>query len=130
LLRWSIERFRETRQGPMLSRASDMFMGLTQGAFSKLVVDYEVEPLKLTGQRATGALVEIAGMSEGTRDQLYLALRLAALELHLEQTVPLPLIADDLCAYSPTTILTPNGCVRSLPNCSKPWRATTLKART
>ena len=96
LLRWSIERFRETRQGPMLSRASDMFMGLTQGAFSKLVVDYEVEPLKLTGQRATGALVEIAGMSEGTRDQLYLALRLAALELHLEQTVPLPLIADDL----------------------------------
>ena len=96
LLRWSIERFRETRQGPMLSRASDLFMGLTQGAFSKLVVDYEVEPLKLTGQRATGELVEISGMSEGTRDQLYLALRLAAMELHLAQTVPLPLIADDL----------------------------------
>jgi len=35
-------------------------------------------------------------MSEGTRDQLYLALRLAALELHLEQTTPLPFIADDL----------------------------------
>ena len=96
LLRWSIERFRETKQGPMLARASDVFMGLTDGAFSKLVVDYEVEPLKLTGQRASGALVEISGMSEGTRDQLYLALRLAALELHLEQTTPLPLIADDL----------------------------------
>jgi uncharacterized protein YhaN len=35
-------------------------------------------------------------MSEGTRDQLYLALRLAALELHLEQTDALPFIADDL----------------------------------
>lgn len=35
-------------------------------------------------------------MSEGTRDQLFLALRLAALELHLEQSVPLPFIADDL----------------------------------
>ena len=35
-------------------------------------------------------------MSEGTRDQLYLALRLAALELHLQQTIPLPFIADDL----------------------------------
>jgi uncharacterized protein YhaN len=41
-------------------------------------------------------LVDIEGMSEGTRDQLYLALRMAALELHLEQTVPLPFIADDL----------------------------------
>ena len=96
LLRWSIEQFRESKQGPMLARASEVYCGLTQGAFNRLVVDYESEPLKLSGQRATGELVDIEGMSEGTRDQLYLALRLAALELHLEQTVPLPFIADDL----------------------------------
>lgn len=96
LLRWSIEKFRESKQGPMLSRASDVFSGLTQGAFNKLIVDYESEPLKLSGQRAAGGLVDIDGMSEGTRDQLYLALRLSALELHLEQTVALPFIADDL----------------------------------
>jgi len=35
-------------------------------------------------------------MSDGTRDQLYMALRLAALELHLEQATTLPFIADDL----------------------------------
>ena len=35
-------------------------------------------------------------MSEGTRDQLYLALRLAALELHLARNVALPFVADDL----------------------------------
>ena len=35
-------------------------------------------------------------MSDGTRDQLYLALRLAALELHLDQGHALPFIADDL----------------------------------
>jgi len=96
LLRWSIERFRESKQGPMLARASEVYCGLTQGAFNRLVVDYESEPLKLSGQRATGELVDIEGMSEGTRDQLYLALRLAALELHLEQTISLPFIADDL----------------------------------
>jgi uncharacterized protein YhaN len=96
LLRWSIERFRESKQGPMLARASEVFCGLTQCAFSRLVVDFESEPLKLFGQRAAGGLVEIDGMSEGTRDQLYLALRLAALELHLAQTEPLPFIADDL----------------------------------
>ncbi|PIQ51608.1 MAG: hypothetical protein COW02_13790 [Comamonadaceae bacterium CG12_big_fil_rev_8_21_14_0_65_59_15] len=96
LLRWSIERFRESKQGPMLSRASDIFMALTQGAFCKLSVDYESDPLKLSGQRVSGELVEIEGMSEGTRDQLYLALRLAALELHLQKTIALPFIADDL----------------------------------
>lgn len=96
LLRWSIERFRESKQGPMLSRASEVFMALTQGAFCKLSVDYESNPLKLSGQRAGGDLVEIEGMSEGTRDQLYLALRLAALELHLQKTIALPFIADDL----------------------------------
>jgi uncharacterized protein YhaN len=40
--------------------------------------------------------VDIAGMSEGTRDQLYLALRLAALEEHGEKASALPFVADDL----------------------------------
>ena len=35
-------------------------------------------------------------MSDGTRDQLYLALRLAALEMHIDKSMPLPFIADDL----------------------------------
>lgn len=96
LLRWSIDRYREEKQGPMLGRAGTIFAQLTQGAFQKLVVDFEAEPMALEGQRADGKLVPISGMSDGTRDQLYLALRLAALELHLEQAPPLPFIADDL----------------------------------
>jgi uncharacterized protein YhaN len=96
MLRWSIDRFREERQGPMLSRASDIFRGLTQDALMKLGVDHEQNPPSLYGQRPNGTTVTIEGMSEGTRDQLYLALRLAALELHLEQALPLPFIADDL----------------------------------
>jgi uncharacterized protein YhaN len=96
LLRWAIDRFRERRQGPMLARASEIFNGLTQDAFSRLVVDYESEPCRLSGLRSGGGHVEIEGMSEGTRDQLYLALRLAALELHLENSATLPFIADDL----------------------------------
>lgn len=35
-------------------------------------------------------------MSEGSRDQLYLALRLAALELQIEQGLNMPPIVDDL----------------------------------
>ncbi|KAF3999691.1 YhaN family protein [Glaciimonas immobilis] len=96
LLKWSIERYREQKQGPMLARASALFSKLTLGAFKKLHVDFERETLTLEGQRDTGQLVGIAAMSDGTRDQLYFALRLAALELHLDQALALPFIADDL----------------------------------
>lgn len=96
LLRWAIDRYRETRQGPMLARASEVFAGLTRGSFAKLVVDFECDPPRLDGLRPDGKTVGIAGMSDGTRDQLYLALRLSALEMHVEQSHALPFIADDL----------------------------------
>jgi uncharacterized protein YhaN len=96
LLRWSIDRYREEKQGPLLHRASTIFSTLTSGSFSKLIVDFEREPMVLEGLRSDGKPVGISGMSDGTRDQLYLALRLAALEMHLEQAMPLPFIADDL----------------------------------
>ena len=96
LLRWSIDRYREEKQGPLLHRASTIFSTLTSGSFSKLSVDFEREPMVLEGLRSNGKPVGISGLSDGTRDQLYLALRLAALEMHLEQAMPLPFIADDL----------------------------------
>jgi len=96
LLRWSIDRYREEKQGPLLDRAGSIFSTLTSGSFRKLVVDFDREPMVLEGLRSDGKLVGISGLSDGTRDQLYLALRLAALEMHLEQSVPLPFIADDL----------------------------------
>ncbi len=96
LLRWSIDRYREEKQGPLLHRAGAIFSTLTSGSFSKLIVDFERQPMVLEGLRSDGKLVGISGLSDGTRDQLYLALRLAALEMHLEQAMPLPFIADDL----------------------------------
>ncbi|MEQ1528820.1 MAG: AAA family ATPase [Methylococcales bacterium] len=96
LLRWSIDRYREEKQGPLLQRAGAIFSTLTSGSFSKLIVDFEREPMVLEGLRSDGKLVGISGMSDGTRDQLYLALRLAALEMHLDHAMPLPFIADDL----------------------------------
>jgi uncharacterized protein YhaN len=96
LLKWSIERFRETKQGPMLSKASAIFNGLTMDSFSRLLVESEGDAPRLFGVRPSGEQVDVTGMSEGSRDQLYLALRLAALELQVEQGFAMPLIADDL----------------------------------
>jgi len=49
----------------------------------------------IKGERA-GELVGVQGMSDGTQDQLYLALRLASIERYLEAKEPLPLILDDV----------------------------------
>ena len=98
LLQWSMERFRQTRQGPMLARASEIFQALTLGSFSRLLVDADShDSPRLVSIRTDGNKpVEVPGLSEGTRDQLYLALRLAALDQQASQGNCMPLIADDL----------------------------------
>ncbi|OIQ80545.1 hypothetical protein GALL_376920 [mine drainage metagenome] len=96
LLAWSIERYRDARQGPMLAAASSIFARLTLGSFDRLVVDFDSQPPSLHGRRPDGASVGVDGMSEGTRDQLYLALRLAALDMHLARAHAMPFVADDL----------------------------------
>lgn len=96
LLKWATDRYRDQKQGPMLKRAGEVFSGLTLGEFSKLAVDTEATPPKLYAKRSNGKPVNVDGLSEGTRDQLFLALRIAALELQLKHKGALPFIADDL----------------------------------
>ena len=95
-LQAQIETFRERNQGPLLARAGALFRGMTDASFSGLGSDYtEADLPTLVGLKG-GAKIPLAGMSEGTRDQLYLALRLAAIELHQASHEPMPLILDDL----------------------------------
>ncbi|KVD79831.1 ATP-binding protein [Burkholderia ubonensis] len=96
LLKWATDRYRDQKQGPMLKRAGEIFAGLTLGEFARLTVDTERTPPALHAKRTKGAAVEVTGMSEGTRDQLFLALRIAALELQLRNRTALPFVADDL----------------------------------
>jgi uncharacterized protein YhaN len=97
LLRQAIERYRERNQGPVLEHASRLFAGLTCGAFTGLRVESAESRNVLTGVRAAGgAGLAIPQMSDGTRDQLYLALRLASLEHHFLSHDPVPFIVDDV----------------------------------
>lgn len=97
LLRWSLERYRREKQGPLLHRAGELFRALTLGGFDHLEVDFdEQDRPELTGLRAGGERVRVSGMSNGTADQLYLALRIAAIEEYLEKAPRLPFVADDL----------------------------------
>jgi uncharacterized protein YhaN len=93
----AIERHRAAVQDPLVARASTLFAVATAGAFKGLGADFdEADTPVLVGLRPDGASVPVTGMSTGARDQLYLSLRLALLELRTAE--PLPFIADDLLA--------------------------------
>jgi len=97
VLQRSVDRYREKNQGPVLTRASVLFGDLTVGSFVGLKIDYdESDKLVLMGVRPGGAAVGVRGMSDGSCDQLYLALRLATLEVWLESHEPIPFIVDDI----------------------------------
>lgn len=97
MLRWAIDRYREEKQDPFLKRAGKIFSSVTLGSYTDLTVDYDGDTPLLKGRRPDGKHVGIDGLSSGTRDQLFLALRIAALEQHLDAGgKSLPFIADDL----------------------------------
>lgn len=98
LLNAAIEEHRKKNQGPVLARASQIFSHITLGSFKELRADFNErgEPV-LTGVRdSSGEAVPVSGMSDGTCDQLYLALRLASLETWLDRHESIPFIVDDV----------------------------------
>lgn len=93
----AIERHRSKVQDPLVLSAGSFFSEATNGAFAGLVIDYgEDDQPTLVAQRDSGERVAITGLSEGTRDQLFLSLRLALLAQRTSE--PMPFIGDDLLA--------------------------------
>ena len=96
----AIQKAREASGGSLLKAASQLFARLTENAYLRL----DTETNEKTGQaylvgiRKAGKLEEPVhpqDMSDGTRDQMYLALRLAWLQENLPNT-PVPVVLDDL----------------------------------
>jgi len=100
MLQRAIERFRERHQDSMLGRAGHYFGMLCNQAFCGLEVeDTDEDRQVLVAVRSSPREhVPVAGLSDGTRDQLFLALRLAGIEEHLRspECEPMPLIVDDV----------------------------------
>jgi len=98
LLTRTVEQYREKHQGPLIARAGDFFAQMTLNGFSRLRADYDDKgnPVLVGIRAATHAPVSVEGMSDGTADQLYLALRLASFEQYLENNEPLPFVVDDI----------------------------------
>jgi uncharacterized protein YhaN len=124
-----MEAYRQKNQGPVLARASELFARLTLGSFAGLRVGYGDDDRAVlrcvrapamavamngdsTATAATAAMapaaavaasgveVGVEALSDGTRDQLYLALRIASLERHAVLAGDaMPLVVDDILVH-------------------------------
>lgn len=91
-----LDRYRRQNQGPLLSRAGDFLSKITLESLHGLAADFDDNDRPVLVGLRNGSRIKVEAMSEGTCDQLYLALRLASLEQRMKQREPMPLILDDI----------------------------------
>ncbi len=98
ILSEEIDRYRRENEAPLLRRASRILDGLTHGRWVRVETDVDLAKgaVHLVAVAKEGVEKTVEGLSKGTRDQLFLALRLATLEQSLEGAETMPFIADDL----------------------------------
>ena len=97
ILSIAIERFRKKNQGPILQQASSLFKTLTLGAFNGVRAEFDENgnPI-IMGERSGEETINVSAMSDGTADQLYLALRIAGLKEYIKKNEPISFIVDDI----------------------------------
>jgi uncharacterized protein YhaN len=99
LLGRTIDQFRRKNESSILGFSSEFFAKLTLRHYTSLSVEYEDNEPYLQAVTDTGEKRRVSQMSDGTRDQLFLAMRLAFLKQHLWNSEPLPLIMDDILVH-------------------------------
>ena len=93
----AMRRYREENQGDLLKSGGEIFSRLTGGAYGGIRGDVNEEGIaELFAEKASPPHVPLTQLSDGARDQLYLALRIATLKQHFAHHPPLPFIVDDI----------------------------------
>jgi len=100
ILTKAIERYRQSNQSPVLSAASDYFKTMTRESFAGLSADFDDkgDPV-IKAVRPDGTMLTVQEMSDGSRDQLFLALRLGSLTRYVKANGPVPFIVDDVLVH-------------------------------
>ena len=97
LLQAALDRQARTADQPLLTRIGEVFRTITGGAQAGVRIEDTKDGQTMVALESDGiARKSLDQLSEGTSDQLYLALRVAALEDYATTASPLPFIADDI----------------------------------
>ena len=97
LLRTALDRQAAGADQPLLARIGGVFRTITGGAQAGVRIEETKDGQTMVALEADGMTRKsLDQLSEGTCDQLYLALRIAALEDYAKTVSPLPFIADDI----------------------------------
>ncbi|HQU69965.1 MAG TPA: AAA family ATPase [Albidovulum sp.] len=91
-----LRRYRDQHRSAMLTRASEAFSRLSQGAYSGLAAQPDGGQEVLVALSAGGGAKLAIDLSKGTRFQLYLALRIAGYHELAQSRPTVPFIADDI----------------------------------
>lgn len=96
----AMERYRQRNQSPVLSIAGDYFRAMTRDSFAGLRADFDDrgDPV-IKAVRPDGIMLTLDEMSDGSRDQLFLALRLGGLARYVQVNGPMPFIVDDVLVH-------------------------------
>jgi uncharacterized protein YhaN len=93
LLQRARARFEDEHQPRVIQLASSLFAELTGGRYTRVFTEPGERELKVRDR--AGKPWSAESLSRGTREQLYLAFRLAVIEDFGETRLPLPVILDD-----------------------------------
>lgn len=100
LVETAIGKVRAAQQDPLIARAGALFAAMSKGAFTGVAADVDAKGAPVVvGLAAGGRITPVALMSDGSRDQLYLAFRLAGIEAYCRSAEPLPFVADDILVH-------------------------------
>ena len=100
LVAQAVQRVRTEQQDPLIRKAGALLAHMTLGEFESVASDVDAKGVPVVvGVRPGGSTIPVSAMSDGTRDQLFLAFRLASLANYCEATEPLPFIADDILVH-------------------------------
>lgn len=94
LLELALQDLHESRQPRVLLAASRSFSLVTGGRYAQIRQVAEARQVEVVD--ATGRAVPASNLSRGTREQLYLCLRLGLAAAFAEQGIRLPILMDDV----------------------------------
>lgn len=94
LLRKTRDRFEREHRPAVIASAEDYLGAWTSGRYVRIIapVGRQIEAL----ERSDGSRVPLAGLSRGTAEQLYLALRFGLVERFAAEAEPLPILMDEI----------------------------------